>query len=102
MRAICTAAFRDCVTHIDLVAKLLDIIEPKPERLVSPHAGKRSRIGQRVTHAAQLLRRADECPDLFRCRRHDLTGFQWRKLEPHRWIVERETPSHRAGPPFAR
>src|SRR5258705_3254336 len=52
------------MTHVDLIAKPLDIVEPKPESLVSPHAGKRSRIGQRVTEAAQLLRRADQCPKL--------------------------------------
>jgi type IV secretory pathway TraG/TraD family ATPase VirD4 len=33
VRAICTTAFRDCVTHIYLVAKPLDIIEPKAESL---------------------------------------------------------------------
>ncbi len=89
------------MTHIYLVAKPFDVIEPKPESLVSPHAGKRSRIGQRVTEAAQLFRRADQCPDLFPCRWRDLAGFQWRKLEPHSWIVERETASQRAWPPFA-
>jgi hypothetical protein len=45
--AICSAAFRDCVAHIDLVAKALDVVEPKPESFVSPRALKRSRHAER-------------------------------------------------------
>lgn len=63
------------MTHVDLVAKPLDIVEPKPESLVSTQAGKRSCIGQRVTEAAHLLRGADQCRDLFRCRRYDLASW---------------------------
>src|SRR5438552_18641561 len=87
--AICSAAFRDRVSHIYLITKPFDVIELKPESLVPPHTRKRSHVGQRVSEAAQFLRRADQRPDLFRCRRRDLAGLQRRKFEPQRWIMER-------------
>ena len=88
VRAICTPTFRYCVTHIYLIAKPFDVIEPKPESLVPPHTRKRSHVGQRASKPAELLRNPNQCPDLFRCRRRDLAGLQRRKFEPERALSQ--------------